>query len=63
MLQLTHRSGPHDSTRCRSQEFKKTQNCVACCNREGLLKFLEGQQSALEVRAAGGWRPAVGLGS
>ncbi|KAI8464229.1 MAG: flagellar alpha dynein [Monoraphidium minutum] len=31
------------------QEFKATQNCVACCNRDGLLKFLEGQQSALEV--------------
>lgn len=22
---------------------------MACCNRDGLLKFLEGQQSALEV--------------
>lgn len=32
-----------------SQEFKATQNCVACCNKDGLLKFLEGQQSALEV--------------
>ncbi len=29
---------------------------MVCCNREGLLKFLEGQQSELEVRAAGGWR-------
>ena len=34
------------------REFKATQNCVACCNKEGLLKFLEGQQAALEVRAA-----------
>ena len=30
-------------------EFKQTQNCVACCSREGLLKFLEKQQSELEV--------------
>ncbi|GBF96391.1 dynein heavy chain axonemal [Raphidocelis subcapitata] len=31
------------------REFRGTQNCVACCNREGLLKFLESQQAALEV--------------
>lgn len=36
-----------------TQEFKATQNCVACCNKEGLLKFLEGQQSALEVGTIG----------
>jgi dynein heavy chain len=31
-------------------EFKKVQNCVACCGKDGLLKFLEKQQSELEVR-------------
>jgi dynein heavy chain len=30
--------------------FKQTQNCVASCSKEGLLKFLEKQQSELEVR-------------
>lgn len=30
-------------------EFKKVQNCVACCGKDGLLKFLEKQQSELEV--------------
>lgn len=30
-------------------EFRKVQNCVACCGKEGLLKFLEKQQSELEV--------------
>jgi dynein heavy chain len=30
-------------------EFKKVQNCVACCGKDGLLKFLEQQQSELEV--------------
>jgi dynein heavy chain len=31
------------------QEFQATRNCVACCGRDGLLKFLEAQQAALEV--------------
>lgn len=30
-------------------EFKQLQNCVACCNKEGLMKFLETQQRELEV--------------
>jgi dynein heavy chain len=30
--------------------LKQTQNCVASCSKEGLLKFLEKQQSELEVR-------------
>lgn len=30
-------------------EFKQVQNCVACCNKDGLLKFLEKQQTELEV--------------
>ncbi len=29
--------------------FKETQNCVASCGKEGLLKNLEKQQSELEV--------------
>lgn len=29
--------------------FKQTQNCVESCGKEGLLKFLEKQQSELEV--------------
>lgn len=31
-------------------EFWRTQNCIACCGRDGLLKFLEKQQAELEVR-------------
>lgn len=31
-------------------DFKQVQNCVSCCSKEGLLKFLEKQQSELEVR-------------
>eukprot|EP00878_Enallax_costatus_P044621 GHUV01053316.1.p1 GENE.GHUV01053316.1~~GHUV01053316.1.p1 ORF type:complete len:464 (+),score=147.77 GHUV01053316.1:399-1790(+) len=30
-------------------DFKQVQNCVACCNKDGLLKFLEKQQTELEV--------------
>lgn len=30
-------------------EFKETKNCVDCCNKEGLMKFLEKQQSELEL--------------
>ncbi|CAD7704939.1 unnamed protein product [Ostreobium quekettii] len=30
-------------------EFKEVKNCVACCNKEGLMKFLELQQSKLEI--------------
>lgn len=30
--------------------FKETQNCIASCAKEGLLKNLEKQQSELEVR-------------
>lgn len=30
--------------------FKESQNCVVACGKEGLLKFLEKQQSELEVR-------------
>lgn len=29
--------------------FRQTQNCVECCGKDGLLKFLEKQQSELEV--------------
>jgi dynein heavy chain len=29
--------------------FKQTHNCVESCGKEGLLKFLEKQQSELEV--------------
>lgn len=31
--------------------FKQTQNCVQSCGKDGLLKFLEKQQSELEVCA------------
>ena len=31
-------------------EFQRTQNCVACCERDGLLSFLERQQAELEAR-------------
>lgn len=30
-------------------EFKTIQNAVACCEKEGLFKFLEGQQKELEL--------------
>jgi len=36
-------------------EFKQTQNCVACCSKEGLQKFLEKQQSELEVSGCPGY--------
>lgn len=29
--------------------FKETRNSVECCNKEGLMKFLEKQQSELEI--------------
>ena len=32
--------------------FQQTPNCVESCAKEGLLKFLEKQQSELEVRGA-----------
>jgi dynein heavy chain len=31
------------------REFKETKNCVGCCNRDGLFKFLEKQQLELEM--------------
>ena len=30
-------------------EFKEVRNCVACCNKDGLMQFLEKQQSSLEI--------------
>ncbi len=30
-------------------EFGEKRNCVECCNREGLMRFLERQQSELEA--------------
>jgi len=48
-LSTNQRNAPPSIAPPPPQEFKATQNCVACCNRDGLLKNLEGQQSALEV--------------
>jgi dynein heavy chain len=31
------------------KQFNDTKNCVQCCAKEGLLKFLEKQQSELEI--------------
>lgn len=31
------------------KSFKETKNCVDCCNKEGLMKFLEKQQLELEI--------------
>ena len=31
------------------ESFKAVKNCVACCNKEGLMPFLEKQQTALEI--------------
>lgn len=46
-----------------AQEFAQVRNCVGCCNKEGLLKLLETQQTELEmcekVRA---WGLLVDLG-
>lgn len=35
-------------------EFRSVQNCVVCCGKPGLLKFLEKQQAELEVRRRSG---------
>lgn len=31
------------------KSFKEIKNCVDCCNRDGLMKFLEKQQGELEI--------------
>lgn len=38
----------HDSTE-QVQEFGEVKNCVASCNKEGLMKHLEKQQKELEI--------------
>ena len=38
-------------------DFVVARNCVACCNKEGLLKHLESQQAELELceKVCGEW--------